>query len=95
MGWDGAEGGGLGRRGPLSLAWLIPAGLSPLPGVSASKDSRVREASVEAVVRLRVVQGQERQAEGCCCGQLEQPSPLAPASTGLTSHTHRLLRTTP
>lgn len=95
VGWDGAEGSGLGRRGPLSLAWLIVAGLSPLHGVSASKDSRVREASVEGMVRLMGEQGQERQAEGCCRGQLEHPSPLAPASTGLTSHTHRLLLSAP
>lgn len=75
-----------------------PSWPQPPPGVSASKDSRVREATVEDVVRLTVVQSQERQAEGCCFGQLEHPSPLAPASTGLTptpTDTHRLLLSAP
>ena len=96
MGWDGAEGGGLGRQGPLSLAWLIPAGLGPLPGHQPARTPG--EASVEDVVRLTVVQSRERQAEGCCCGRLEHPSPSAPASTGLTptpTNTQHLLLSAP
>lgn len=74
MGWGGGRWSGKAGAFEPGMAGSQLAS-APSPGVSASKDSRVREASMEAVVRLRVVQGQERQAQGCCCGRLEQPSP--------------------